>query len=739
MSTAVGKGIDDQDVLSLRRSAIPWVAAPVLAVGWLWLSYELAVSHSGLGSVSFLAPAALMVGGAASLALSERRTRASSWLLLGALTLASAGASHVTFDGPAPYTFALVVSVAALVSGARVGLGLAGPLAAIMWLVARWSQYGPISGRDLAGPLFLLAMVAVVSALASRSLFTALDWHREATDLARERLEQTRLRQAELARALRSLDEVFQVLLRTREEEARSRREAERIRQHTAQFAANVSHELRTPLNLIIGFSELMYSTPQAYGSLAWPEALRADIGEIYRSAEHLSQLVDDILDLSQVEAMRLPIIEEETDLAGLVRDAAEVAGGLLRGKDVQLTLDLTDDLPVMWVDPTRIRQVVLNLLTNACRFTEAGSVHVSAVREGDQVRVAVADTGIGMTAEQMSRVFNEFEQGDVSLRRRHGGTGLGLAISKRFIELHHGRIWVDSAPGHGSTFTFVLPINTDQGAVPAPVVRVPESPYVLRAEQERVRQVVVEGPYSSAIRLLSRYLHRYAFNYANTAQEAQTLIETRLPWAIILTDQDREKLLERSQAIELANPSKAIPVISFVLRPANGRSQALQRVTWLTKPIDRQALLQIIARLTPEAASVLVVDDDPGAVQLLRSMLLAAERPYDVREAFGGQEALAEIERARPDLVLLDLLMPEVGGLDVLEQMGTNPVSRDIPVIMITAGDASTAEHSIDVPHVTSVMAEKPRGMSANEWLAATGALLDALKPDYAWRQENL
>ncbi len=736
MATAARERIDLQDVLSLRRSVIPWVAGPALVAGWLWLNYELAVSRSTLGSIVLVAPAALMVGGAISLALSAKRTRVSGWLLLGALTLASGSASLVDFRGPAPYTFALVVSIAGLVNSARAGLGMAGPLAALMVVVGRWGNGGTIDRADLAGPLFILAAVAVISALASRSLYTALDWHREATELAHDRLKQTRLRQAELSRALRSLDEMFQVLLRTREEEARARREAERVRQHTAQFAANVSHELRTPLNLIIGFSELMHSTPQAYGSFDWPDALRADISEIYRSAEHLSQLVDDILDLSQVEAMRLPILEEETDIGALIRDAADVASGLLRGKDVKLELDLADHLPLLWVDPTRIRQVVLNLVTNACRFTEVGSVRVSARLEGGEVRVAVADTGIGMAAEQMARVFNEFEQADVSLRRQYGGTGLGLAISKRFIELHRGRIWAESTLGRGSTFCFALPAGEEVGAPTA--VRVPDSPYAVRHEQERLREVVVEGPYSSVIRLLGRYLHRYAFSYAGSEKEVQDLIEAKLPWAVVLTGQDRERLLERSQAIERDNPGRAIPVISCHLHPPDGRSAALQRVTWLTKPVDRQTLLQIVARLAPDARSILVVDDDPGAVQLLRSMLLAAERSFEVREAYGGEDALAAIAADPPDLILLDLLMPEVGGMEVLERVGASPATGHIPVIMVTAGDATAPERSMDVPHVVSLSAEKREGLSAAEWLAATGALLDALKPSYAWRPDR-
>lgn len=153
---------------------------------------------------------------------------------------------------------------------------------------------------------------------------------------------------------------------------------------------------------------------------------------------------------------------------------------------------------------------------------------------------------------------------------------------------------------------------------------------------------------------------------------------------------------------------------------------------------MDRQALLQIVARLAPDARSVLVVDDDPGAVQLLRSMLLSTGSTLEVCEAYGGREALSAIAERRPDLILLDLLMPEVGGIDVLEQIGADPATGHIPVIMVTAGDATGPEQSVDVPHVVSLSAAKREGLSAAEWLAATGALLDALKPSYGWPSDT-
>jgi signal transduction histidine kinase/CheY-like chemotaxis protein len=730
--------LDGDDVLQLRRSVVPWVAVPALVMGWAWLNYELAVAQSDIQLIRFLAPAALMVGGAAAQWLRERATRTASWVLLLALTLCSVGATLLRFGGPAPYTFALTVSVAGLVTSPSTGLSLAGPMSLVLWLIAGYAADGPVGAAIVRGPIILLWAVAAVSSLASRNLYRALQWRRESEELARQRLEQTRQRQQDLNRTLRSLDEVYQMLLRTKQEEARARREAERSRQHTAQFAANVSHELRTPLNLIIGFSELMYSAPEAYGTFAWPRALRSDINEIYRNAEHLKQLIDDILDLSQVEAMRLPIIEEETQIAELIRDAAQVASGLLRGKDVHLHLTIDDRLPTLWVDPTRIRQVVLNLVTNACRFTEAGSIAIEARLDQGQVHVSIADTGIGMTPEQLGRVFLEFEQADSSLRRQYGGTGLGLALSKRFVELHHGRIWAESIPGQGSTFHFALPLPEAEEAIALPVVHVPESPYALRAELQQPREVVLQGASSSALRLLARYLHRYDFRYAESIEEAQRFIEQDLPWAVILSGANAQETDSARKLLEQANSDSALPLLTCDLWVPETPSPILQQVVWVTKPVDRLALLRTVEHLVPNARSVLVVDDDAGAVQLLRTMLHTAPHPFEVREAYGGEEALAAVATELPDVMLLDLLMPDVGGLEVLERLASDPRTRDLPVIMVTAGDALSPDRSAYLPRVLRLAVTKRDGLSTPEWLACTEALLDGLKPSYGSRPDS-
>jgi len=221
-----------------------------------------------------------------------------------------------------------------------------------------------------------------------------------------------------------------------------------------------VSHELRGPLNLILGFSRLMALSPERYGE-PLPGAYRADVATIYRNSRHLSDLIDDILDLSQIEAERLPLAKERVDLEEeVVKEAAEFVHPLAERKGLTLTLRLAGTLPAVMVDRVRLRQVVLNLLTNAVRFSEKGEITLRTERQRERVLVSVQDSGPGIDADQLPRLFQEFSQAQPAERREVRGSGLGLAISKQLVELHGGEIWVQSTRGVGSTFSFTVPLS---------------------------------------------------------------------------------------------------------------------------------------------------------------------------------------------------------------------------------------------------------------------------------------
>ena len=234
---------------------------------------------------------------------------------------------------------------------------------------------------------------------------------------------------------------------------------AEDARRVKEEFVANVSHELRTPLNMIIGFTELVLKAPQTYGQPV-PQALLADLNVVLRNSQHLSALIDDVLDLSQLEAKQMALAKEWVRLDEMLQTAAAAVRPLYALKQLALRMAVAEDLPLVYCDPIRIRQVILNLLSNAGRFTDQGGICVCARREGGAVIVSVSDTGPGIASADLPRIFQPFQQADSSIRKRHSGSGLGLSISKGFVELHDGKMWVESTLGVGTTFYFRLPVG---------------------------------------------------------------------------------------------------------------------------------------------------------------------------------------------------------------------------------------------------------------------------------------
>jgi len=350
-----------------------------------------------------------------------------------------------------PYFFSLVVTG---------GVMLSPPLGFVAAGLSTWCLYALRTSIPSFYPsLALIWLTACMGWLSSRGLYTVLDWAWNGQQQVNRLLRQLRDRQGELNRTLAALREANRRLQRTSHELALARQRAEEARRIKEQFAANISHELRTPLNLILGFSEMMYLSPDVYGEMEWPPTLRRDVHQIYRSSRQLLDLINDVLDLSRIDAVPAPIRREPCDLREVIREAVDTAGDLLRGKALDLRVELPAELPLLHLDRTRIRQVLLNLLNNAARFTERGHISVSVERNEREVVVSVADTGVGIPPQELSEIFEEFHQVDMSLRCRQRGAGLGLAISKRFVELHGGRIWAQSRMGEGSTFYFSLPL----------------------------------------------------------------------------------------------------------------------------------------------------------------------------------------------------------------------------------------------------------------------------------------
>ena len=389
------------DLAALRAESASTVAVSMIvggAVGW-WLI----VMFFDFQILPFLALFSVFLFGAGAYALRNRRPGIARALLLLGLTSGLALALRFTHNPAMPY-FAVLVVVAS--AGMSPALGL---VATALSSILLFLTLTP--GPSLYFPLILLWLVTGMEWASTRGLRTAVDWAWSSQLRATALLEKLRNRQGELNRTLAALVEATRRLERTSHELAIARQEAEEAREIKAQFAANVSHELRTPLNLIIGYSELMTRSPEVYGGMSWAPSLRADVREIYNASRHLLGMIDDILDLSRVDAQRLPLRLEGVDLCDLILEATHAVQPLLRGKDVQMNIAPLPDVPELLVDRARIRQVLLNLLNNAIRFTDHGQIEVSAVLQAEEVIVAVTDTGVGIPTEDLEHVFEEFRQ----------------------------------------------------------------------------------------------------------------------------------------------------------------------------------------------------------------------------------------------------------------------------------------------------------------------------------------
>ncbi|OQA46424.1 MAG: Non-motile and phage-resistance protein [Chloroflexi bacterium ADurb.Bin325] len=581
---------------------------------------------------------------------------------------------------------------------------------------------------SLAGLGISLALSTGCAWLAARTLYTALAWIWNTQQEADRLLEQTRRDRGELHRTLKALDLAYSLLERTQDELVYARQQAEGARQMKERFAANISHELRTPLNLILGFSEIMYLSPEVYGDMTWPPALRRDVYQIYRGTRHLTGMIDDVLDLSRFEMTSFTLSKEPTPLTPFLIATAELARDLFPSNPapgssaVRFEIDVAADLPALEIDRTRIRQVLLNLLNNARSFTEHGVVRLTAESRPTDVLISVHDNGPGIAAENLENVFQEFYQVDTSLHRKHQGMGLGLSISKQFVEAHDGRIWAESTPGAGAVISFTLPLPA------AAQIRV-EKRHAIRIGAPRSRPVVLAANADAA---LTGWLGRHLPEFDVIPCTGTLDDEIRLyhPRAVIHNISPAiGHLTVDSSMLITALP---VPVIACSLPSKAWLAEDLAVAGCLTKPIGSAQLAQVLQAAVPAdrvEARVLVIDDDRGFVQLIERMLQALPTPYRTRHAYDGAAGLTMMVEDPPDIVLLDLMMPEVDGFSVLAQMRAQPALAAIPVFILTA--TSFAEDTLQ-QHGGQIVIQRGDGLRPLEVLNCVRALTSTLEPRY-------
>jgi signal transduction histidine kinase/CheY-like chemotaxis protein len=629
------------------------------------------------------------------------------------------GGSAVWFGGA-------VVGAAGALFGPGGGLCTALMVSGMLFAAA----HSAVLPADLAAAgLFLIWWLTLLFWLTARPVTTFLGWAWTSYLEARESRDQLRQRQGELNRALKSLEIAYSRLEHLNDELNRARRLAEEAQLFKSRFAASLSHELRTPLNLIIGFSEMMVALPHTYGRTPLPASYQADIAAIYHNARHLSGLIDDVLDLSQIEAGRMGLSREWSDLASIIEEAARAIALRFESLGLRIELSLDRDIPPVFVDRTRIRQVLINLLNNAARFTERGGVRISTRRQGNEVVVSVADTGVGIAPEELPHVFDEFFQARSSLRNRVGGSGLGLTISKHLVELHGGSMWAESTPGVGSTFSFTLPLveNVAAGTLPGEwQIWERVHGYADRAKPT----LVVLSEEEEVLRTFQRHLDGYevigASNWSLTASaEAPDTVR-----GIIATGTTLEECLDRIAT--LPTGEVVTPVALVVMPGEHGRAAQLGVIRYLTKPISREKIGQLLRELGRKRRTILVVDDNPDMVRLLDHLIRSFGRRYQVLQATSGEEALQIMSEQVPDVVLLDLIMPGMSGIAVLTAMRARETLREVPVVAISAGAALVETRTVGMVCFT-----RENGLSIDEVMQCITDCFQALRPARASRSE--
>ena len=540
----------------------------------------------------------------------------------------------------------------------------------------------------------------------------------------RQMEEDTLARRVELQQALDDLAQANLQLTRLNDLAQGLRQMAEDARTAKEQFVANVSHELRTPLNMITGFAEMILQSPHSYGGNI-PPALLADLEVIHRNAEHLADLINDVLDLSQIEADQMPLMKEHVAFRDIVDTAVLAVRPLYESKGLYLHTDLPADLPQVFCDPTRVREVLLNLLSNAGRFTERGGVRLHIHHADGEILITVTDTGRGIEPKDMGKLFQPFQQLDSSIRRQYGGTGLGLSISKGFVELHGGTITVESQPGAGTTFSVKLPV-----APRAPLTG--DSTRWLNADWTylqrthpwrgpksltRPRFVVCETG-SSLRRLVQRYVDgAEVVAVRDTAEGLDSLGRTPAQ-ALLVNAASVGHDLEALRAEQLPD---GVPAILCTLPDVH--DPAVSSSERLIKPISQDALLDVLQRVGVQSGTVLVVDDEPDALHLFGRMLAASGHDYRVLQARDGQEALNVLREYRPDVILVDLVMPGMDGYALLAALSADPSLSDIPTVIISARDLA------DQPMSSRALAVTLRdGLSARQLLNCVEALTQTL-----------
>ena len=664
--------------------------------------------------------------------LLRRKTALSLALCLAGLALAVTCEVLEHPGSPAIYLYGPLIVLISAAASTPV-LVFSGVACGMILLAMAWGGY--IATDALLAPAVTLVSVAACAYIASRPIFDSLAMALSSAQDSMQVRDELRDQRRQLAQSVKALDEALYRLGRLNASLIIARQQAEEARQLKVRFANMISHEIRTPLNIIISFSEVIANVPESYGIKEWPSNLREDVNEIYRSGKHLLGLINDVLDLAQIEANRVVLKKERASVLDVVDQAVSLAGKWFDHAGLYLNTEVEGDIPDIQLDRIRIRQVILNLLSNARHYTTTGGVTVSIQHAAGDIVISVKDTGLGISAENLQHLFDEFQRlGDPV--DDSAGSGLGLSISRMFIQLHGGRMWAESAgiPGQGTTVSFSLPLPTTIVASEIPPSQRDVEFWQSRYDQARSERIIlVASDDSSVLKTVSRLFNNQGKIITSSLGGVAQVFTAQQPDAVMaFIGGDGLNESNSGPALRELELPQDVPIVTCQLQHnidmGDRRLLETQDINvWLIKPVLRDDLASAVLSVAPNARAVLSVEDDLAMARFYE-LSLASDKRFVVLPTFvnvtGLAEVLSALEDRLPDVILLNLNLADGSGWDVLAKVRERWSREQLPIVVVTAMD----RYGLPVLRAGEITVKRLQGLSQRETVMCLQNTLEAV-----------